>query len=85
MHKDIFLFRVSSRFWSEVRRNEDFVFVRLFHPVGIVPSVPIQNIHVVEQKKQPNNTKLQQEVAVTVTQANHEAVWQRGHKIVTLT
>jgi hypothetical protein len=47
-------------------------FVKYSYPIKIVPPVPIENVPEVEQKKQPSNTKLPQDVAVTVTQANHE-------------
>jgi hypothetical protein len=37
-----------------------------------------ENVPVVKQKKQPSNTKLIQEAAVTVTQANHEVMFENA-------
>jgi len=68
-----FLFRVSSTFWSKIGWPQDSVFVKLFSD-EIVPNVPVENVPKVEQNKQPSNTSLRQEVAVTVTQAKHEAM-----------
>jgi hypothetical protein len=40
----------------------------------IVPPVSIEIVPEVEQKKQPSNIKLHQDVAVIVTQGNHEVM-----------
>jgi hypothetical protein len=43
-------------------------------PIEILHTVPIEIIPQVEHKKQPRNTKLPPEVAVTATQAYHDAM-----------
>ena len=47
-------------------------FVKIFYPIESVPKV--------NQKQQPSNTKLRQEVDITVTQTSHEVVSKRRHK-----
>jgi hypothetical protein len=55
--------------------TEDLVFLSLF-----------ENVTEVKQKEQPSNTKLLQEVAVTVTQANNEVMSENaGTRIFNLT
>jgi len=80
-----FLFWVSSRFWSEKRCSENSVFYKHFLCNKTVPNVPLENVPKVEQNKQRSNTRLRQEVAVTVTQAKHEAMsTNSGHKSLTI-
>ena len=45
-----------------------------FHPIKIGPAVPVETIPDVGQKKEARNTKLLQEVEVTVTQTYHEVM-----------
>jgi hypothetical protein len=53
----------------------------IFHPIGVVPAVLIKFVPEGGQKIQASNTKLRQDVAVTVTQANREVMSdKRGHK-----
>jgi hypothetical protein len=55
--------------------TEDLVFLSLF-----------EKVREVKQKKQPSNNRLLQEVAVTVTQANHEVMSENaGTRIFNLT
>jgi len=56
----------------------EMYFVKNFYPVEGVPKI--------NQKQQPSNTKLHQQVDVTVTQTSHEAMFQNaGTNICTLT
>jgi len=44
------------------------------HPIEIVRTVPTENVPELEQKKVSSNTKLPQEMEVTVTKTNHEVM-----------
>jgi hypothetical protein len=51
-----------------------FCFFFIFLCDETVPNVSVENVPKVEQNKQPSNTRLLREVAVTVTHAKHEAM-----------
>jgi hypothetical protein len=56
----------------------------IFQPIQTVPTVSLEVVPKVKQKKKLSNTKLRQEVELTITQAKHEAMSQNACTKVSL-